>query len=81
MTEGLSLVTDKKFTRTLKLIQLKDIIYDKDRVSIREAGTNGKRDDYMILFSEALERYANYYVWWIEADSPNCFNITISEVL
>ena len=70
---------DKKFTRTLKLIQLKDIIYSEDRVTIREAGTHGKHEDYMILFSKAVEKYRDYYVWWIEADSENCFNITVSE--
>lgn len=75
----MNLGMDKKFTRTLKLIELKDIIYCDDRVTIREAGTNGKREDYMILFSKALEKYWNYYVWWIEADSVNCFNITVSE--
>ena len=63
----------------MKLIELKNIIYDRDRVSIREAGTQGKAIDYLITFSEAVEKYGGYYLWSLEADSSNCFNIIVSE--
>ena len=63
----------------MKLKELKGIIYQDDRVTIIEAGKNGKAEDYLIKFSEAVKKYGSYYVWWIEADSPNCFNIIIDE--
>ena len=65
----------------MKLRELKGIICDADRASIREIGTNGKPEDYMITFSKAVEKYGGYDVWWLEADSQNCFNIIVAEDL
>lgn len=72
---------NENFPSGLKLIQLKGIIYSRDRVSIRQAGKNFKPEDEMLLFKHAIEKYGDYDVWWIEADSQNCFNITVGEDL
>ena len=69
----------EKFTRGIKLIQLKGIIYNRDRVSIRKAGEDWKPEDEIPLFRDAVEKYGDYYVWLIEANSQNRFNITVGK--
>lgn len=65
----------------MKLLELKDIIYAGHMVTIREVDAYSRPEDHMITFSEAVEKYGNYYVWQIEANGLNWLLVTICEYL
>ena len=67
------------FTRTMKLNELEGIINKHCTVSIREAGTSGKDEDFHIPFSLALQKYGEYTVWFIDPESETTLDIIVSE--
>lgn len=67
------------FTRTMKLSELKGIISKYCLVAIREAGTHGKAENFRIPFSNALDKFGDYIVWFIDPLAEDLLGIVVSE--
>ena len=67
------------FTWTMKLKELEGIINKYGTVSIREAGTHGKAEDFYIPFQLALQKHSEYTVWFIDPENETTLDIIQSE--